>query len=65
MFGPVQLTHLIYIVIPIIFICVIGYMIYYTRKVGARQKELSRNGAVSDTPSSIAAATESLERDDK
>jgi hypothetical protein len=45
MFGPVQLTHLIYVVIPIIFVCVVCYMIWYNVQQKKKLREAERSGA--------------------
>ena len=61
MFGPVALTHFVYIALPIVFAIVITYVVVYNLRVKARQRELTPPGeGVHNTPSSIHAATEKL-----
>ena len=61
MFGPVALTHFVYIMLPIAFVAVMTYVVIYNFRVKARQRELTPPGEhIHNTPSSIHAATEKL-----
>jgi Tfp pilus assembly protein PilO len=44
MFGPPALTHFVYVVLVIAFVCVIGYMFAYNLRLKARLKELEQRG---------------------
>ena len=63
MIGPYQLSNIIYVVIVVVFIAAIAYTVVHNTRIRKRQKELLKPGEVLNTPSSIVAATESLEHD--
>jgi hypothetical protein len=59
MFGPTALTHVVYVLLVIAFICVMTYLIVYNLRIKRRQKQLeSSTGQHFGTSEGIAVATE-------
>ncbi len=44
MFGPDALTHFMYCVIPVVFLAVVAYTVYYSRHQNTELKKAERNG---------------------
>lgn len=59
MFGPYQLTRVVYVLLVIAFVCVMTYMVVYNLRIKRRQKQLeSGSGQHFGTEEGIAVATE-------
>jgi len=64
MIGPYELSNIIYVFIVIIFVIAIAYTVMHNTRIRKRQRELLQPGEeILNTPSSIVAATESLQHD--
>ncbi|HZL28658.1 MAG TPA: hypothetical protein VFC39_19190 [Acidobacteriaceae bacterium] len=64
MIGPWELSNIIYVVIVIAFVIAVAYTVVHNTRIRKRQRELLRPGEeILNTPSSIVAATESLQHD--
>ena len=64
MIGPYELSNIIYVFIVIIFVIAIAYTVMHNTRIRKRQRELLKPGEeILNTPSSIVAATESLQHD--
>lgn len=47
--SPYTLTHIVYVVLVVAFVCIEGYMVWYNLRMKKREQELARQTAEPDS----------------